>query len=289
MDRADDVEFLEAFRGMIAHYLFLGYAPAEGSVFTNEGVSDMRERLEDPQFRELRKRINETKPRAHDLLNECDVPTVVTVYPPPAIGGPIIRVPLFDLVTQNRLYKRMGTEEFADKIDQAIGVLKTNPPSSATRQLAGSADRANDSLPSYEVFIVHGHDELNTLKLKDLLRERWDIETIILSSKPGRGRTLIEKFEQEAPKAGFAIVLFTPDDFVQVSDTNYFQARPNVIFEIGWFYGRLGRDKVCILFKKGTSIPSDLDGINRIEFGDSVHEKALEIESELKAAGLLTG
>ena len=69
----------------------------------------------------------------------------------------------------------------------------------------------------------------------------------------------------------------------------YNQARPNVIFELGWFYGRLGRDRVCILYRKGTSIPSDLGGIGRGEFTDSVEEKIIEIEAELEAAGLLGG
>ena len=137
------------------------------------------------------------------------------------------------------------------------------------------------------VFIVHGHDEGNRLKLERLLRERWYLEPIVLLSEPGKGRTLIEKFEQEAERAAYAIVLFTPDDLVEVEGTKYTQARPNAIFELGWFYGRLSRERVCILFRKGTKIPSDLDGITRIEFDKSVDEKIEDIEKELAEAGLL--
>jgi predicted nucleotide-binding protein len=71
-------------------------------------------------------------------------------------------------------------------------------------------------------------------------------------------------------------------------DEAYAQPRPNVIFELGRFYGRLCRGKVCILFRKGTKIHSDLDGISRIEFGDSILEKEGEIKKELLAANILT-
>jgi predicted nucleotide-binding protein len=52
-------------------------------------------------------------------------------------------------------------------------------------------------------------------------------------------------------------------------------------------YGRLGRDRVCILFKRGTQIHSDLEGIERVEFNESVEEVVSAIERELKAASLL--
>ena len=109
-----------------------------------------------------------------------------------------------------------------------------------------------------------------------------------MSGEPGKGRTLIEKFEDEAQRAAFAVVLMTPDDQVSIDDDTYAQARPNAIFELGWFYGRLGRDRVCILFREGTSIHSDLDGISTIKFQKSVREKIDEIEKELMAAEILT-
>jgi len=137
------------------------------------------------------------------------------------------------------------------------------------------------------VFIVHGHDELNLLRLGDLLRERYSLEPIVLSRQPGKGRSIVEKFEEEAERAAYAFVLLTPDDNIIKSDTEYSQARPNVLFELGWFYGRLGRERVCILFKKGTRLHSDLDGISRIEFTESLVDKIADIERELIAGHML--
>ncbi len=140
---------------------------------------------------------------------------------------------------------------------------------------------------SKKVFLVHGHDMTNTLRLRTTLKERFELTPVILSEQPSRSQSVIEKFELEASQTAFAFVLITADDFVVKGNANYPQARPNVLFELGWFFGRLGRNRVCILFQEGTSVPSDLDGIVRIQFRSSVTEKLDEIENELVAAGLL--
>lgn len=138
------------------------------------------------------------------------------------------------------------------------------------------------------VFIVHGHDELNLLRLEKLLRDRWNLHVVVLKDKPGKGRTVIEKFEQEAQEVSYAFVFLTAEDKITVGeDQSYTQARPNALFELGWFYGHHGRERVCILFKKGGKIHSDLDGINRIDFKDNIEEKIGDVEAELRAAGLI--
>lgn len=137
------------------------------------------------------------------------------------------------------------------------------------------------------VFIIHGHDQANALKLRDLLTERWGLDPKILSAKPWEGRTLIEKFEEEAQEAAFAVALITPDDAVLTDDGEFFQGRPNVIFELGWFCGKISRKRVTILLKHGTRLHSDLEGIGLIRFRESVEEAYLDLEKELQAAGLI--
>lgn len=138
-----------------------------------------------------------------------------------------------------------------------------------------------------KVCIVHGRDELNAGKLEKLLRERWNLDAVVLNADAGRGRTRIERFEHEAQRATAALVLITPEDFSKGAGTTDSQARSNVLFELGWLSGRLGRQRVCILVKKGTKIPSDLDGMTRIEFRDSIDDKIIDIEQGLEGAGLL--
>ena len=121
---------------------------------------------------------------------------------------------------------------------------------------------ASPSRTSREVFIVHGHDE--TLKLESArFVEGLGLKSVILSEQANRGRTVIEKFEAHAGSAGFAIVLLTPDDFGGAASSapeSRPRARQNVILELGYFIGKLGRTHVCALYKGNLELPSDIDG-----------------------------
>jgi hypothetical protein len=174
------------------------------------------------------------------------------------------------------------TEDFITSLLSQVG-SEPHKPSMSSEHVYPNTNRIRPK----DIFIIHGHDEANKLKLQSLLKDRFHLNPIILSEKPGAGRTLIEKFEKEAETSSFAFALITPDDIVKTESGEYAQARPNVVFELGWFCGRLGRKRTCILFKKGTQIHSDLEGVSRIEYIDSVEEKILDIEKELKAARLI--
>ena len=178
--------------------------------------------------------------------------------------------------------------EFIDRVREMRAVLEMVTIPFAGEPAVAEPKTAKDKDPR-AVFVVHGHDEPNTLKLQRYLRDDLKLSPIVLRYEPGKGRTLIEKFEQVAERASFAFVLLCPDDQISCQDGSYAQARPNVVFELGWFYGRLGRSRVCILLKKGTKLHSDLDGISRVEFDDNVDLKANEVRRELKDVGILHG
>ena len=184
----------------------------------------------------------------------------------------------------------VATEDALRLCHQLISLCITyesSSPDSPARTSSGTEAVERLIPQSQKVFVIHGHDETNTLKLRNLLKERFKLEPIVLKELPSKGRALIEKFEEEASDASFAFALVTPDDLVRIQTDEYAQPRPNVIFELGWFYGRLGRNRVCILFREGSRIHSDLDGVLRIQFRESVEEKLGEIERELRAAGLI--
>jgi predicted nucleotide-binding protein len=185
-----------------------------------------------------------------------------------------------DIVFQKDYFKDL--EEYKVHLESFLEEVKEN----SVKRVEAPTRNKNSDIESKTLFIIHGHDEINTLKLQSLLKDRWNLNTILLKDKPGKGRTIIEKFEQEAEKAKFAFAILTPDDVV-MGDDEYRQSRPNVFFELGWFYGQIGRENVCILFKEGTKIHSDLDGISRIHFDKYITYKILEIESELKEASLI--
>jgi len=142
-------------------------------------------------------------------------------------------------------------------------------------------------MPKKRIFIVHGRDELPALELARLIEHRYKIETILLEEKPNIGRTIFEKFEDHSV-VNFAFVILTPDDVGGLKGEEPKQrARQNVIFELGHFIGKIGREKVCLLVKGNIEIPSDLAGLGYYKFKQSVRERFLDFESDLKKAGLI--
>ena len=112
-----------------------------------------------------------------------------------------------------------------------------------------------------KVFIVHGHD--NALK-QEVARiiEKQGLEAIILSEQANHGKTIIEKFEENTD-VGAAICLFTGDDYGKAKDVedDNLRARQNVVFEAGYFMGKLGRENVILIANPEIEIPSDLQGV----------------------------
>ena len=138
-----------------------------------------------------------------------------------------------------------------------------------------------------KVFIVHGHDESILAELKDILKTTFNLEPIILKELKDDGRTVIEKFEDNARLCAFAFVIVTPDDTVETKDGKYFQGRPNVLFELGWFSGRFGRDKMRILRQRDVQLPSDLSGLITIDFKEKLSEVVGRISNDLASYGIL--
>lgn len=138
---------------------------------------------------------------------------------------------------------------------------------------------------SKSVFIVHGHDN----EIKETVArfiENIGLEPIILHEQASKGRTIIEKFEIYAD-VPYAIVLLTPDDFggVKGSDKTSPRARQNVIFELGYFTGKIGRGHVCALFRDNVEIPSDYQGVLYIKFDPEGAWKT-KIAQEMVQSGL---
>lgn len=123
---------------------------------------------------------------------------------------------------------------------------------------------------SRRVFIVHGHDGEAKEGVARFL-ERLGLTPVILHEQPNFGRTIIEKFEVYS-EVGFAVVLLTPDDAGTLAtsiSTLMGRARQNVILELGYFLGKLGRNRVCALYHKGVELPSDYQGVLYVEMDDA--------------------
>jgi predicted nucleotide-binding protein len=137
---------------------------------------------------------------------------------------------------------------------------------------------------SEEVFIVHGQDSPAKIEVARII-ERAGLKAVILHEQPNQGRTIIEKFEAHGGTAGFAVIVVTPDDVGGLNkDHLQPRARQNVIGEMFWFAGKLGRDRVCALKKGDVEMPSDFAGVGYTEMDDRGAWKQ-ELLRELQAAG----
>lgn len=150
-------------------------------------------------------------------------------------------------------------------------------------EVAGTRSPAD----SKEIFIVHGHSETAKSQLKNLL-SALGLQPVILSEQTHRGRTIIEELEHWSTTCSFAFVLMTPDDIgSEEQTTSLRRARQNVILELGWFMGRLGRENVILISQGGLELPSDVLGVLYLPYKNDVHEVAAEISKQLRDVGML--
>jgi predicted nucleotide-binding protein len=137
-----------------------------------------------------------------------------------------------------------------------------------------------------KIFLVHGRDS-GTKETVARFLEKLGLKPIILHEQPSKNRTVIEKFVTHS-EVHFTVVLLTPDDQGGLNGAPYEsqqpRARQNVILELGYFLAKLGRDKVCVLFKPSVEIPSDYQGILLIDLEKDSWR--YELVKEMKAAEL---
>ena len=142
----------------------------------------------------------------------------------------------------------------------------------------------NERTSTNEVFVIHGRDNEAKETVARFLT-RLALTPVILHEQPNQGRTIIEKFERNA-QVGFAVALLTPDDVGALKNEEKKlkpRARQNVVFELGYFLGRLGRERVCALTKGNVELPSDYDGVAYISLDDGGWK--MDLIRELKNVG----
>lgn len=150
------------------------------------------------------------------------------------------------------------------------------------------SNKTDNNFKSEKIFIVHGHNEEMKQSSARFL-EKLDLKPIILHEQPNKGKTIIEKFT-EFSEVSFAIILLSGDDVAFGKNENSkkakLRARQNVILELGYFLGKIGRENVVVLHEilDNFEIPSDYQGVIYIPY-DSAGNWRLSVAKELKAVG----
>jgi predicted nucleotide-binding protein len=183
-------------------------------------------------------------------------------------------------------------ELFRENVDDEIATLESvlerlnlYPEPSMQTESGPASRRALGLGLATKIFVVHGHDE-GALQATARFLEAIGLDAIILREKPDQGLTIIEKFEACAAEVGFAVALLTPDDLggAAADEEHKARARQNVIFELGYFVGALGRGRACLLRKGQVEIPSDLAGVIYTDFDHPGEGWKVKLARELTAA-----
>ena len=160
---------------------------------------------------------------------------------------------------------RLGLSNYPYMIDRII-LLRDFANDAAKRGIQGNAPVAIGALPiahrrlrALPLMIVHGHDSRTRLELENFLLRRFpNVTPVAMIDETDAAHTLPEKFERVAAEVKGAVALLTPDDLVLTGKTNTeSRARQNVVVEIGWFWGHLGRTRCLLLVKGQLELPSD--------------------------------
>lgn len=158
-------------------------------------------------------------------------------------------------------------------------VTKTTPPA----QIAEIVELPR-RLMTHRVCVIHGQNDALKNAVSDYL-QKLGLEPVVLHKQPSGERNIMEKIEI-LPEVDYAVVLLTDDDFVQTgkSSRGGKALSRNVLFELGYYIGRLGKSRVCALYKGHNKPPRDYEGISCLTISDNQVWRRL-LGMELKEAG----
>ncbi len=146
-----------------------------------------------------------------------------------------------------------------------IMTTMTTPQAPSARQC--TADTATGE--PMRVFVASSSEQIKVarraataLKSRELEVNVWDEKTFDFSD------SYMESLERELERADFAVVILTGDDTANLRGKTVNLPRDNVIFELGLFTGRLGRERCFFVIDEtsDTQVASDLSGIVSLQF-----------------------
>jgi predicted nucleotide-binding protein len=198
--------------------------------------------------------------------------------------------PAEELPKEKPLLKKPPKEEPSEKLQKLPKEepLKEVPHRrELLREESPSTMALNQSqLRGENILLIHGHDEATKESVSKFI-QTLGLRALVLHEQPNGGRGIIEKFG-ESSNINFAIILLTPNDITSPQNKpgeQQAQISQSVIFEFGYFLGKLGHGRVCVLYKEGGEIPLDYSNIMCIPL-DSRGGWRLLVAKEIKQAGI---
>jgi hypothetical protein len=174
--------------------------------------------------------------------------------------------------------EKLLEEELLQEVPYRTELPREIPPSKTVSD--------QGQLPGVNVLLIHGRDEATKESISTFI-EKLGLRALILHDQPDGGRSVIEKFGQSS-NIHFAIILLTPDDITaprNKAKERQVRVSQDVMFEFGYFMGKLGHGRVCVLYQEGVEIPLDYEGVVYIPM-DSRGVWRFLVAKEIKQAGI---
>jgi predicted nucleotide-binding protein len=133
-----------------------------------------------------------------------------------------------------------------------------------------------------KIFISHGRSP-DWHKVQAYIEKDIRVATLELAQEANRGRTVLQKLNEEAARCSYAVIVMTGDDDIGADEPP--RTRENVMHEIGFFQGRYGLEGICLLYEEGTSIPSNIHGLVYVPYPKGYVEATFgALRREIEAA-----
>ena len=136
------------------------------------------------------------------------------------------------------------------------------------------------------IFVVHGELQTAVNTIQSFM-EDLSIQLQQMPAAPEKGKGLVNSLEKN-PDASFALVLLNHDDAIALKRSAADASagvRSGIVFQLGYFVGRLGLKRVCVLYTGGAETFVSDHGIQFLPM-DNGNGWQLLLARHLKRAGI---
>lgn len=135
------------------------------------------------------------------------------------------------------------------------------------------------------VCVVYGQDEDAREAVARVL-DMLGLASVLAHVESDPQSPLLDLVELPPGEIAYTIVLLTPDDIGSRRDEELRpRAQQSVVMALGYFLGKIGRERVCALVKGDAEIPSSLYGVRYMPMDDEGLWR-LKLAYDMKEAGL---
>jgi predicted nucleotide-binding protein len=146
-------------------------------------------------------------------------------------------------------------------------------PSAKKNTLSNQSATSTSGNLSRRIIVVSGADSEMKQALIGALT-KLSLMPLVMCEEPSQGKKILENFSRDYADVGFAVVLLSPDDFAYATNEaaakRKLRAQQDVVFELGFLLGKLGKDNVIVFWRECVNFesPIDLEGMKVTAFDD---------------------